>query len=87
MMRREGSTWASSRVFDICAEEENGLDCTNILQLLRERNARCQKACIVAGDVGSRYRSGFFPPSLFNLNYVLQRKETAKRVIIFHQML
>ena len=27
-----GSTWASSRVFDICVEEESGFDGTNILQ-------------------------------------------------------
>ena len=44
-----GNTWASSRVFDIYVEAENGLDSTVILQQLRERNTRCQSACIVPG--------------------------------------
>ena len=43
-------------------EVENGLDSTIILQQLRERNTRCQSACIVSGDVdmGGRYRSVLF---------------------------
>jgi hypothetical protein len=50
-------------VFDIYVEVENGLDSTIILQQLRERNTRCQSACIVSGDVdvGGGYRSVLVP--------------------------
>ena len=56
------NTWASSRVFDIYVEVENGLDSTLVLQQLQERNTRCQSACIVPDgvDVGRRYRSVLF---------------------------
>ena len=49
-------------MFDIYVEVENGLDSTIILQQLRERNTRCQSACIVPDDVDvdSRYRSVLF---------------------------